>query len=123
MSVFSREISKTLGLLPIDINVGSKTSLSAFFFFVINSTANYNVFLGIDWIHTKWCVLSSFHQFSLFWKDDEVKVIWVSKQPFIATLYSIEASYYDQEFGPIKFKRQEEGWCFKENIHRVKRCW
>ena len=40
ISTFTREISKTLGLLPININVGSKTFLSAFF--IINSTANYN---------------------------------------------------------------------------------
>ena len=38
-STFTREISKTR-ILPIDIIVGSKTSLSTFF--VINSTANYN---------------------------------------------------------------------------------
>ena len=46
ISAFTREISKTLGVLPIDITVGSKTSLSAFF--VINSTTNYNVLLGKD---------------------------------------------------------------------------
>ena len=41
---FTGEISKTLGVLLIDIIVGSKTSLLAFF--VINSTANYNSLLG-----------------------------------------------------------------------------
>ena len=49
VSAFTGEISKTLSVLPIDITVGSKTSLSAFF--VINSTANYNVLLERDWIH------------------------------------------------------------------------
>ena len=43
---FTREISKTLGILPIDILVGSKTSLSPFS--VINSTTNYNFLLGRD---------------------------------------------------------------------------
>ena len=37
---FTREISKTLGILTIDINVDSKTSLSTIF--VINFTGNYN---------------------------------------------------------------------------------
>ena len=46
ISSFTREISKTLGVLPIDINVGSKTSLLTFF--VINSTANYNALLRRD---------------------------------------------------------------------------
>lgn len=44
VSAFTGEISKTLGILPIDINIGRKTSISAFF--VINSTANYNALLG-----------------------------------------------------------------------------
>ena len=43
---FIGEISKTLSILHIDITMGSKTSLSAFF--VINSTTNCNVFLGRD---------------------------------------------------------------------------
>ena len=100
------EISKTLAVLPIDITVSSKTSLSAFV--VINSTANYNALLGRDWIHVNWCVSSSLHQFLLFWKGDEVEVEWPDKQPFIATSYSMEASYYDQEFGPIKFKGKKK---------------
>ena len=49
VSSFIGEIPKTLGVLPIDITVGSKISLLAFF--VINSTANYNALLGRDWIH------------------------------------------------------------------------
>ena len=40
---FIGEISKTLGVLPIDITVGSKPSLSSFF--VINSTTNYNALI------------------------------------------------------------------------------
>ena len=41
---FTGEISKTLGILLIDITKGSKTSLSPFF--VINYTTNYNALLG-----------------------------------------------------------------------------
>ena len=46
VSSFTGEISKTLGVLPIDITMGTKTSLSALF--VINSTTNYNALLGRD---------------------------------------------------------------------------
>ena len=102
VSTFTREISKILGVLPIDIIVGRKTSLSAFF--VIDSTANYNALLGRDWIHANWCVSSSLHQFLLFWKSDEVEVVWADKQPFITTLDFVEVSYYDKEFGPINSK-------------------
>ena len=49
VSTFTQEETKTLGILPIDITIGSKTSL--FVFFVIDSTTNYNILLGRDWIH------------------------------------------------------------------------
>ena len=112
VSTFTGEISKTLGIFPIDITMGSKTSLSAFF--VINSTANYNALLGRDWIHANWCVSFSIHQFLPFWKGDEVEVVWANKQPFIATSDSIEASYCDQEFSPIKFKGKKKNETLRE---------
>ena len=46
VSTFIREVSKTLGILPIDITISSKTTLSTFF--VIDSTTNYNILLGSD---------------------------------------------------------------------------
>ena len=101
VSTFTREVSKTLGILPIDITIGNKTALFAFF--VIDPTANYNILLGRDWIHANWHVSSSLHQFLLFWKGNEMEVVWANKQPFMATTGSVETKYYDQEFGPIKF--------------------
>ena len=38
VSAFTEEVSKTLGILPINITIGSKTALSAFF--TIDSTTN-----------------------------------------------------------------------------------
>ena len=73
MSTFIGEVSNTLEILPIDITIGSKTSLSAFF--VIYSTANYNILLRRDWIHANWCVSSSLHQLLLFWKGNEVELV------------------------------------------------
>ena len=49
MSAFTGEVSKTLGILPIDITIDSKIALFAFF--VIDSTINNNILLGRDWIH------------------------------------------------------------------------
>ena len=66
VSAFTREVSKTLGILPIYITISSKTSLSSFF--VIYSAAKYNILLGRNWIHANRCVSSSLHQFLLFWK-------------------------------------------------------
>ena len=56
------------------------------------------------------CVILPSHQFLLFWKGDEVEVVWADKQPFIANSDFVEASYYDQVFGQIKFKgRKKDG--------------
>ena len=76
---------------------------------MIDSTANYNILLRRDWIHAKWCVPSSLHQFLLFWKGNEVEVVRADKQPSMAATSSVEGKYYDQEFGHIKFtsKRKE----------------
>ena len=52
----------------------------------------------------------SIHRFLLFWKGNEVEVVRADKQPFIAATGSMEARYYDQEFGPIKFtSRRKDG--------------
>ena len=52
----------------------------------------------------------SLHQFLLFWKVNEVEVVQAYKQHFMATTGSMEANYYDQELGPIKFiiRRKDE---------------
>ena len=106
VSAFAREVSKTMGILPINITIGRKTALSAFF--VIDSTTNYNILLRRDWIHANWYVSSSFHQFLLFWKGNEVKVVRENKQPFMAATGYVEAIYYDQEFSPIKFTSKKK---------------
>ena len=43
VSAFIGEVFKTLGILPIDITIGRKNTLYAFF--VIDFTANYNILL------------------------------------------------------------------------------
>ena len=46
----------------------------------------------------------------MFWKGNEVEVVQTDKQPFMAARGSMEAKYYDQEFGPINFtSRRKDG--------------
>ena len=59
---------------------------------MLDSTANYNILLRRDWIHANWCVLSSLHQFLLFWKGNEVEVVREDKQPFMVAIGSVEAN-------------------------------
>ena len=41
-------------------------------------------------------------------------MVYVDKQPFIATSDSMEANYYDQEFSPIKFKGKKKNGTLRE---------
>ena len=52
---------------------------------MIDSITNYNLLLGRGGIHDNQCVLSSLNQFLLFWKGNEVEVVWAGKQPFMET--------------------------------------
>ena len=47
-------------------------------------------------------------------------MVYANKQPFIATSYFVEASYYDQDFGPIKFKGKKKNGAQRE-IHMESR--
>ena len=108
VSAFVGQESKALGIIPNNITIGSKTALFAFS--VIDSTTNYNILLGRDWIHANWCVSSSLHQFLLFWKGNEVEVVRADKQSFMAATGSMETRYYDQQFSLIKFtSRRKDG--------------
>ncbi|XP_059627576.1 uncharacterized protein LOC132270413 [Cornus florida] len=49
ISGFNGGSSNTKGILPLEITIGGKTSFTAFF--IIDSTAAYNLLLGRDWIH------------------------------------------------------------------------
>ena len=59
ISPFTGEITGVYGVLPIEITIGSRRSLTAFF--VVELSASYNALLGRDWIHANWYVPSSLH--------------------------------------------------------------
>jgi hypothetical protein len=49
VSNFEGGKSRPKGILPLDVTMGEKTNMTTFF--VIDSSAQYNVLLGRDWIH------------------------------------------------------------------------
>jgi hypothetical protein len=57
VSGFTGGATKTKGVIPIEIKVGSKVATVAFF--VVNTDSTYNALLGRDWIHSNWAVSSS----------------------------------------------------------------
>lgn len=60
VAAFTGETTKTLGVFPADVTVGSMSSLCVFF--VVNPSANFQALLGRDWIHANQCIPSSMHQ-------------------------------------------------------------
>uniref|UniRef100_A0A2N9F0K1 Reverse transcriptase domain-containing protein n=1 Tax=Fagus sylvatica TaxID=28930 RepID=A0A2N9F0K1_FAGSY len=62
VSGFTGGATKTKGVIPIEVKVGSKVATEAFF--VVNTDSAYNALLGRDWIHSNWVVPSSLHQFA-----------------------------------------------------------
>ena len=73
MTSFTSGISKAIGVLMIDVTVGSKTSPTAFF--VIDAKPSYSTLLGRDWIHANSCVPSTLHQLLMFWNEGEVEIV------------------------------------------------
>ena len=49
VSSFSGAITRTHGILPLEVNLGSKQIMLAFF--VVDNTSTYGALLGRDWIH------------------------------------------------------------------------
>ncbi|XP_059624663.1 uncharacterized protein LOC132267525 [Cornus florida] len=94
ISGFNGGSSNTKGILPLEITIGGKTSFTAFF--IIDSTAAYNLLLGRDWIHPNMCIPSTLHQMLIFWDGNEVKIVEADNKPFIARVYSAEAALYDE---------------------------
>ncbi|KAM1350211.1 hypothetical protein ACFX2F_004188 [Malus domestica] len=60
VSSFSRVITKTHGILSLEVDLGSKRIKLTFF--VVDSTSTYGTLLGRDWIHQSLSVLSTLHQ-------------------------------------------------------------
>ncbi|XP_059635368.1 uncharacterized protein LOC132277533 [Cornus florida] len=104
ISRFNGGSSNTKGILPLEITIGGKTSFTAFF--IIDSTAAYNLLLGRDWIHPNMCITSTLHQMLIFWDGNEVKIVEANSKPFIAKVYSAKAALYDETVVPIKFVGQ-----------------
>ncbi|GKV53168.1 hypothetical protein SLEP1_g59706 [Rubroshorea leprosula] len=101
ISDFTGGVSKSKGVLLVALTVGSKMSMSAFF--VVDSSATYNALLGRDWIHSSWCVPSSLHQRLIFWNGGKTEVVYADNRPFLANSNMVEAWYYDEDVGTIRF--------------------
>ncbi|XP_068322443.1 uncharacterized protein [Pyrus communis] len=60
VSSFSGAITKTHGILPLEVDLGSKQIMLAFF--VMDNASTYRALLSRDWIHQSLYVPSTLHQ-------------------------------------------------------------
>ncbi|XP_070664494.1 uncharacterized protein [Malus domestica] len=99
VSSFSGAITKTHGILPLEVDLGSKQIMLAFF--VVDCTSTYGALLGRDWIHQSLAIPSTLHQQVAvyhkagtdglgFWEMVEAE-----SQPFLPTANVAEASFYN----------------------------
>ncbi|KAM1140239.1 hypothetical protein ACFX19_041025 [Malus domestica] len=73
ISSFFGAITRTHGILPMEVNLGSKKIMLAFF--VVDSTSTYRALLGKDWIHQNLFVPSTLHQ----------QMVKAESRPFLLT--------------------------------------
>ncbi|GKV07193.1 hypothetical protein SLEP1_g18991 [Rubroshorea leprosula] len=101
ISDFTRGVNCSREILPVELTMGNKILMCAFF--MVDTIATYNTLIGKDWIHSSWCVLSTLHQKLIFWNGGRVEVVKADDKPFAANTNSMEARYYDEEIGTICF--------------------
>ncbi|CAL9000159.1 unnamed protein product [Prunus brigantina] len=80
MSSFVGDKSKTIRVLPLKITMADQTRVAAFY--VVESSVDYNILLGRDWIHQSGCKPSSLFQLLFFWDGQRVSIHSADEKPF-----------------------------------------
>lgn len=98
---FAGSITKTHGLLFIQVDIGSKDIILAFF--IVDCISQYNALLGRDWIHRSPCVPSSLHQQLVMWNEDlnRAEVIAADPRPYAVSANAADANYYFSDIAPL----------------------
>ncbi|CAL8163074.1 unnamed protein product [Prunus armeniaca] len=100
---FAGGITKTHGILDVDVIVGSK-ELKIAFFVVDTTSTTYNALLGRDWIHQSLCVPSTLHQQLALWNEEGyMEIVEVDPRPFLPSTMCFDARYYHDDLGPFTF--------------------
>ncbi|KAM1599569.1 hypothetical protein ACFXTN_022136 [Malus domestica] len=90
VSSFSSAITKTHGILPLEVDLGSKQIMLAFF--VVDCASTYGALLGRDWIHQSLAIPSTLHQ----------QMVEAESRPFLPTANVAEANFYDSNVGILQ---------------------
>ncbi|KAI5355298.1 hypothetical protein L3X38_008193 [Prunus dulcis] len=112
---FAGDITKTHGILDVDVIVGTK-ELKIAFFVVDTTSTTYNALLGRDWIHQSLCVPSTLHQ-QLALRNEEgyMEIVEANPRPFLPSAMCFEVRYYHDDLGPFTgisyFSEKLILWC------------
>ncbi|CAL2228342.1 unnamed protein product [Prunus armeniaca] len=100
---FAGGITKTHGILDVDVIVGSK-KLKVAFSVVDTSSTTYNALLGRDWIHQSLCVPSTLHQQLALWNEEGyMEIVEADPRPFLPSAMCFEGRYYHDDLGSFTF--------------------
>ena len=74
----------TIGVIALQLQVGGRVMGAPFF--VIDSTSNFDLLLGSNWIHSNGCVPTSLHQALVFLivegqEEKDIKGFWAKANP------------------------------------------
>ncbi|KAM1790755.1 hypothetical protein ACFX12_034787 [Malus domestica] len=106
VSSFSRAITITHEILPLEVDLGSKQIMVAFF--VVDNTSTYGALLSRDWIHQSLSVPSTLHQQVAVYHEEEVvgpgfwEMVEAESRPFLPTANVAEASFYNPSIGILQ---------------------
>ncbi|KAM2655111.1 hypothetical protein EV2_026540 [Malus domestica] len=106
VSSFSGAITKTHGILPLEVDLGSKKIMLAFF--VVDCTSTYGALLGRDWIHQSLAIPSTLHQQVVVYHEAGIEgpgfweIVEAEKRPFLPSANVAEASFYNPNVGILK---------------------
>ena len=88
---FEGVVSPALGVLCVDLTIGSKTLPTTFF--VINGKGSYGLLLGRNWIHANCCIPSTMHQCLIQWVDGIVEIVSADSSFSVASTKAHIVSY------------------------------
>src|SRR3954470_17032800 len=100
LSNYEGKIGKTLGVVQVNLTVGSVTRPTMFM--VIPAKANYNLLLGREWIHGVAAVPSTMHQRVTIWREDGiVENIEGDQSYYMAEVNQVNKSNFDRNLANI----------------------
>jgi hypothetical protein len=100
LSNYEGKVGKTLGVIQVNLTVGSLTRPTMFM--VIAAKANYNMLLGREWIHGIGAVPSSMHQRLVLWREDGiVENIEADQSYYMTDINHVDKRNFDRNMANI----------------------